>query len=138
MRRGAASGTRRGELKLAYAAPGNYTQWTTQVVAADPDLVHGNIAYWQYSLASTGTDQVSALYSKLTSESYSNLYARPYSGGMAATPEVPVWQTTDANRFARVNAIRNPGTAISPCVPDRQRCDHPRRPPRRLLLAGAR
>lgn len=110
--RGAASGTGGGEIKLAYAAPGNYSTWTTQVVAADPNLVHGNIAYLQYSLATTGTDVVWAFYGKLTNETYSNLYGRPFSLGAAVSPELPLLQSTDNNRFIRLNGVRSEATAV--------------------------
>lgn len=115
--KGSASGTGGGEIKLGYAAPGNYSTWTTQTVVTDPDLIHGNIAYFQYSLATTGTDQVWAFYSKLTNETYSNLYGQLFVGGMAVTPEIPFLQSLDSNRYLWVNSVRNGGTAVPPmCV----------------------
>lgn len=110
--RGSASGTGGGEIKMAYAAPGNYATWTTQTVAIDSDLIHGNIAYFQYTLATTGTDQVWAFYSKLTNETYSNLYGRAFAAGAAVTPEIPLQQSTDSNRFIRLNGMRSDGTAV--------------------------
>lgn len=105
-----------GEIRIAYAAPNSPGTFTTQPVATDADLVRGNVSDYHYSLASTGGDEVWAVYSKKTGEQYQNLYMRPYAGGAAIAPEVTVLRTTDADRFRFVGGVRNPGTSIPPAA----------------------
>jgi hypothetical protein len=105
-----------GEIRIAYAPPGVPPAFAVQTVAADPDLVRGNVSYDHHSLATTGDGQVWAVYSKRTGEQHRNLYARPYAAGQPLAPEFPIQQGNDPDRFLLVAGVRNPGTSFPPAA----------------------
>lgn len=96
-----------GDIRLCYAAAGNYGTWTSQSVAQDPDLTAGNVTYLHYGLARGEGGTVYAIYSKRTQEQHQNLYMRIYAAGTALTPEVPLVLGTEVDAFTVVCGVRS-------------------------------
>lgn len=104
---GAAGVPGQGEIRLAYATAGNYGTWTHQLVAADPDLLAGNVTYTHYGLCRGEGSLVFAVYSRLTGEQHQNLYLRPFLAGTALTPEVQLVAGTEPASFSAVSGLRS-------------------------------
>jgi hypothetical protein len=96
-----------GELRVAYAAAGNYGSWSVQAVAPDPDLQRGNVTYGHFSLAANHGAVVAAIYSRRTGEQHRNVWFRVLSGGVLVTPELSAASSSDADRFAQLAGLRN-------------------------------
>ncbi|MBK8975424.1 MAG: hypothetical protein IPM29_05825 [Planctomycetes bacterium] len=120
---GTTAGT--GELRVGYSTVANPTQWTVQPLAADTDLLRGNVSYYHYSLATDGLGNVVAFYSRKTGEQHQNLYYRVLIAGQIVTPETLAVPSTDADRFLIVGGIRNPGTVVAPsCIVESRAAVH--------------
>lgn len=104
---GGSSAPGNGEIRVAFAAPGAYTTWTTQTVAADPDLQIGNVGYSHFSLATLDSGVVAVIYSKRSVEQHQTLYFRLMTSGMLRTPETVLASSTDPDRYAVVAGVRN-------------------------------
>ncbi|GAB4138822.1 MAG: hypothetical protein Fur0037_04700 [Planctomycetota bacterium] len=101
-----ASSPGQGDLRIAYAAAGNYATWTSSSVAADPDLLAGNVTYAHYALARGESGTVYAIYGKKTAEQFQNLYFRIYGAGVALTPEIPLLAGTEVDAFQIVCGVQ--------------------------------
>lgn len=105
-----------GAIQLAFTQAGNYSTFTTQVVAADPDLLAGNVTYTHFTLCRGEGDQILAIYSKRTGEQHQNLYMRVYAGGVALTPELPLAVSPEAETFAVLGGMRGDAVHSSPML----------------------
>ena len=132
---GTTAGT--GEIWVASAAPGSYGTWTPQLVASDPPLTRGNVADYNYTLCTDESGNVSVLYSK-KNEQYQTLYFRQFSAGALATPELPLFATTDPDRFIMLCGVRNSANLNSlSLVVESRAAIHPGRLVSFVQLGGA-
>ncbi len=117
-----------GEIRVAYAAPGAHGTWTPQTVAADPELLKGNVAYTHYSLMALDGGLVAAVYSKVSGEQRQTLYYRMLLDGQFVTPELVLVASTDADRFAVVSGLRSRRTlTVGHVVVESRAAIHPGR-----------